>query len=140
MEFKQRFVIGVVAVVGFAYFSAEVKENFNLSDDELNAIVAIQQGAWDKAQADVYNKDVTPDDEPTGPHPDPEKCICEGTGKIVQGDGHVSACPYHGQKEEPSLEEAPQEAEVCGCGCGKQGCNCQSQGPLSYGPFRKFRK
>ena len=38
---------------------------------------------------------IIPDDEPLGPDPDPEKCICKGTGKIVQGDGHVSDCPYH---------------------------------------------
>lgn len=27
--------------------------------------------------------------------PDPAKCICKGTGIIVQGDGHKTPCPYH---------------------------------------------
>lgn len=138
MEIKQRVIIGAVAIAGFAYFSAEVKETFNISDAELQAEVVSQTEKFAQAEKDVYEKEVTPD-EPTGPHPDPDKCICEGTGKIVQGDGHISACPYHGQREEPSLEQS-QESDVCGCGCGKQGCECQNQGPLSDGPFRKFRK
>jgi hypothetical protein len=30
-----------------------------------------------------------------GTNPDPAKCICKGTGIIVQGDGHKTSCPYH---------------------------------------------
>ena len=30
-----------------------------------------------------------------GPDPDPKKCICKGSGIIVQGDGHKTPCPYH---------------------------------------------
>jgi hypothetical protein len=29
--------------------------------------------------------------------PDPKKCICKGTGIIVQGDDHKTVCPYHGK-------------------------------------------
>jgi hypothetical protein len=37
---------------------------------------------------------------------DPAKCVCKGTGKIIQGDGHVTICPYHGniKREEPAPE------------------------------------
>tara|TARA_B100001564_G_scaffold358181_1_gene376164 strand:+ start:13422 stop:13820 length:399 start_codon:yes stop_codon:yes gene_type:complete len=42
--------------------------------------------------------DVKPDDI-VGPHPDPDKCICGGSGVITQGDGHKTACPYHGKKD-----------------------------------------
>ena len=140
MEFKKRLAVGIFAVAGFAYFTAEVQEKFDISEPELQSRVENQERGWDKAEDVVIDTDVKPDDEPKGPHPDPDKCICEGTGKIVQGDGHISACPYHGQREEPSLDERSQETDVCGCGCGKQGCECQNQGPLSYGPFRKFRK
>ena len=39
------------------------------------------------------------------PDPDPEKCICKGTGKIVQGDGHVSPCPYHAKTDsQPTIQ------------------------------------
>lgn len=27
--------------------------------------------------------------------PDPAKCICKGSGVIVQGDDHKTPCPYH---------------------------------------------
>lgn len=32
-----------------------------------------------------------------GTNPDPAKCICNGTGIIVQGDGHKTVCPFHGK-------------------------------------------
>lgn len=47
-----------------------------------------------------------PDDTPLGPHPDPDKCICKGTGKIRQGDGHVTPCPYH-SGQEPVSKDTP---------------------------------
>lgn len=34
-------------------------------------------------------------DEIVGPNPDISKCICKGTGIIVQGDGHKTPCPFH---------------------------------------------
>jgi hypothetical protein len=51
--------------------------------------------AFDKAEKEVLEKNVVPvpDD---GTNPDPSKCICKGTGVIVQGDGHRTACPFHG--------------------------------------------
>ena len=52
--------------------------------------------SFDKAEAEVYKTTPTPD--VVGPDPDPEKCICGGSGVIVQGDGHKTVCPYHGNK------------------------------------------
>lgn len=49
--------------------------------------------AFDKAEKQLL--DVKPDII-VGPHPDPAKCICKGTGLIEQGDKHVTKCPYHG--------------------------------------------
>lgn len=43
----------------------------------------------------VAPKPPKPDD---GTNPDASKCICKGTGIIVQGDGHKTACPYHGSQ------------------------------------------
>ena len=52
--------------------------------------------SFDEAEAEVYKTTPTPD--VVGPDPDPEKCICGGSGVIVQGDGHKTVCPYHGNK------------------------------------------
>ena len=52
--------------------------------------------AFDEAEVKIFNIKPTPD--VVGPDPDPAKCICKGTGVIVQGDGHKTVCPYHGSK------------------------------------------
>lgn len=49
--------------------------------------------AFNEAEEEVIDTD-TPDI--VGPHPDPDKCICGGSGWIEQGDGHKTKCPYHG--------------------------------------------
>jgi len=50
--------------------------------------------AFDGAESEIFEK--KPDI--VGPDPDPKKCICGGSGVIVQGDGHKTVCPYHGKK------------------------------------------
>jgi len=44
-----------------------------------------------------------------GPDKDAAKCVCKGTGKILQGDGHVTDCPFHGKtkRQEPLPETQP---------------------------------
>lgn len=54
------------------------------------------KNAFDEAEIKVFNVKPTPDI--VGPHEDPDKCICKGSGVIVQGDGHKTVCPYHGNK------------------------------------------
>jgi len=49
--------------------------------------------AFDKAEKELLS--IKPDDI-IRPNPDPAKCPCKGTGKIRQGDDHVTECPYHG--------------------------------------------
>ena len=48
------------------------------------------------AEKEIFKDDIVPDivDET---NPDPAKCVCKGTGVIVQGDGHKTVCPYHGK-------------------------------------------
>jgi len=53
--------------------------------------------AFDKAEKEVYIVDPTPDI--LGPDPDASKCVCKGSGVITHGDGHKTACPYHGSKD-----------------------------------------
>lgn len=51
--------------------------------------------SFDKAEAEILSDVPTPDI--VGPDPDPDKCICGGSGWIEQGDGHKTKCPYHGK-------------------------------------------
>ena len=116
MNFKTRLVIGTAAVAVFIYLNISGKNTEKaLTNDELQVIITTVNHAFDEAEQTVFNKE--PDDKPVGPDPDPEKCICKGTGKIVQGDGHVSDCPYH--KKEP----APNKT-TCKCDTSKTYCNC----------------
>jgi hypothetical protein len=55
--------------------------------------------AFDNAEKKILGTKPTPDDEVVGPHPDADKCICGGSGWITHGDGHKTACPYHGSKK-----------------------------------------
>jgi thiol-disulfide isomerase/thioredoxin len=73
----------------------------NKSVDEFLPKVVI---AFDKAEETYLKKeDIKPIDD--GTNPDAAKCICKGTGQIRQGDGHVTACPYHAKRQEPVVDE-----------------------------------
>jgi hypothetical protein len=54
--------------------------------------------AFDKAEKEIFEKkpEPLPDD---GTNSDPTKCICKGTGIIVQGDGHKTPCRFHGKTQ-----------------------------------------
>jgi hypothetical protein len=50
--------------------------------------------AFDDAEVKIFQinpKPIIIDDT----NPDPAKCVCKGTGIIVQGDGHKTPCPFH---------------------------------------------
>tara|TARA_B100000085_G_C18486077_1_gene489293 strand:+ start:754 stop:1137 length:384 start_codon:yes stop_codon:yes gene_type:complete len=49
--------------------------------------------AFDLAESEIL--EIKPVPDVVGPDPDPKKCICKGSGIIVQGDGHKTPCPYH---------------------------------------------
>ena len=52
--------------------------------------------SFDKAEKEIFV--LKPNPKPNviiGPDPDPIKCICKGTGIIVQGDDHKTPCPFH---------------------------------------------
>lgn len=51
--------------------------------------------SFEKAEQKILDKKPSPD--VVGPDPDPDKCICGGSGWIEQGDGHKTKCPYHGE-------------------------------------------
>ena len=51
------------------------------------------KSAFDAAEKQVFRPQPKPVVDDT--NPDPAKCVCKGTGIIVQGDGHNTPCPYH---------------------------------------------
>lgn len=117
MNLQTRIIVGVAVIAGFIFFTNSGKnETSGLTNDDIQSIIVTTEGAFNDAEESILgNSPVPPDVDPQGPDPDPKKCICKGTGKIVQGDGHVSSCPYHGNKD---------VTNKCNCGCNKDGCEC----------------
>ena len=52
--------------------------------------------SFDKAEKEIFIVDIVPKPD-DGTNEDPAKCVCKGTGVIVQGDGHKTVCPFHGK-------------------------------------------
>ena len=121
MQFRDRLIVGVVIIA--AFFGFKIYQNYSrkdLTNTDVESIMTTAEQSFIKAEAVVFKGGpVDPDDTPIGPNPDPDKCICKGTGKIVQGDGHVTDCPYH--KKEPT-----QSKVKCKCDTSKTYCNCIS--------------
>jgi hypothetical protein len=80
--------------------------------------------AFDMAEKEVYNVVPSPNNEPV-PDPDPKKCACKGTGKIVQGDGHVTPCPYHSSSAAPSATVEVKNITNFTCKCETR-CACKT--------------
>ena len=77
------------------------------------------------------NWDSVPDDEQVdGPHEDPDKCVCKGTGKITHGDGHQTPCPYHGDgaDDDDGSDDKPTPDRTVSCECNTSTtyCNCKA--------------
>ena len=98
MTTQQKAVIGAILIFGFIFFQREPKES--LTSTDIQPIIERTEEAFSESEASVLKVVPDEDEDVLGPDPDPEKCICKGTGKIVQGDGHVSDCPYHSKKSE----------------------------------------
>ncbi len=119
MNFQTKLIIGVLAVASVIFFQVRQQNvKYSLSKNEINAIIVQATQAFDKAETDVLGvkPNPTPDpDKPKAPDPDPSKCICGGTGEIVQGDGHITQCPYHGSKDqavESNIQYFEPEAKI----------------------------
>ena len=121
MQLKDRIIVGVVIIA--AFFGFKIYQNYlrkDLTNVDVESIMTTAEQSFIKAEAAVFKSvPVDPDDTPIGPNPDPDKCICKGTGKIVQGDGHVSDCPYH-------KKGSTQSKTKCKCDTSKTYCNCVS--------------
>ena len=108
-------IISVLATLSFAVRSnvidGGVPSSFSepqcgCSTEEITDMYADYINKWkqqvsssfDKAEEEVFKTKPKPD--VVGPDPDPKKCICGGSGWIIQGDGHKTPCPYHGSKSQ----------------------------------------
>jgi hypothetical protein len=77
-------------------FGCNTEDITNMYADYVEKWKQEVKNSFDEAEVKVYN--ITPTPDIVGPHEDPKKCICKGTGVIKQGDGHTTPCPFHGNK------------------------------------------
>jgi len=113
---SSRAVIAGITIICFALFMGDFgfSSKYSLTNDDINTIINNTTQAFTQAEGDVFGlSPVIPDDGPLVPDPDPTKCICGGTGKIIHGDGHETDCPYH-------AKTAANNSESCAC----MSCSC----------------
>ena len=126
------FLIAASSTFAYAISDKDIVQIYASMVDQWKAQIS---ASFDLAEKEVYNIDVP--EPPSGPDEDPAKCICKGTGQIVQGDGHVSPCPFHSKQEPEEVEETAEEVEfpplvkikksTCQCEtrCACDDCQCQ---------------
>jgi hypothetical protein len=94
-------LFGLILLVGCSNQSLSCFKNEDVTN-MYSSYVEEWQGqakkAFDEAEPQVFKVAPKPDD---GTNPDASKCICKGTGIIVQGDGHKTQCPYHSGQISP---------------------------------------
>ena len=127
LNFKTRLTIGICVIAGMFYLQIpSEKSKNNLTNEDLGGIISTVEESFDKAEEKILgSKPDIPDDKPLVPHPDPEKCICKGTGKIVQGDGHVTPCPYHSEDEAKHRCKCDTSKTYCNCEAAYGACQCE---------------
>lgn len=84
----------LIILVLFVGCVKETKVDYNTTVRDFKPIV---MKAFDEADK-LMELDIDIIDD--GQDPDASKCICKGTGRIVQGDGHVTECRYHKKSTE----------------------------------------
>jgi len=95
---SSRSFIAGIACISLALLFSVKNESYSrnsLTNVEVDTIINQIDEAFDLAEENILKIKPTPDDEPNGPDPDVNKCICKGTGIITHGDGHTTDCPYH---------------------------------------------
>lgn len=78
----------------YAIYEDDIAELYASLVDQWKAQISV---AFDTAEKEIFNID--PPVVPVGPNEDPAKCVCKGTGTIVQGDGHTTPCPFHSKSD-----------------------------------------
>jgi hypothetical protein len=124
MSIKNRAILGVVAVSAFIYIQiSEKKSESRLTNDEIQSIISEVEQSFKDAEKEILSKPDDPD-TPLVPDPDPKKCVCKGTGEIIQGDGHVTPCPYHAEPDKPDKPDKPDEPQNLKCQCDTASTYC----------------
>lgn len=106
---------------------------FNIGGEDVSAFEydSLRNEGYVAHIVNESNWDSVPDDEQVdGPHEDPAKCVCKGTGKITHGDGHQTECPYHGDGNDDADDRddkpQPDRTSSCECNTSTTYCNCKA--------------
>lgn len=108
MKYKY-YLIGIIC--SLTIFGCEQHYNFNKEDITNMYSSYVEEWineaniSFDKAEKDILQKPA-PNPVIVGPDPDPIKCICKGTGIIVQGDKHTTPCPFHSEQTQGTQKDA----------------------------------
>lgn len=96
-------IILLILTLALAGCDSAIKQNYsnNYSKIDVNEWTSKVNQSFDRAEKEVFKNPNPPPKPDDGTNPDPAKCICGGTGIIVQGDGHKTACPYHAKQKQP---------------------------------------
>lgn len=78
-------------------YNIHTKDITNMYVDYIEEWKIACKRAFEEAAKEVYAKE--PNEDVVGPHEDPAKCACKGTGVIVHGDDHKTPCPFHGKSQ-----------------------------------------
>lgn len=105
-RFLELCFISLISVIGTLHFvnnppsviDGGTPLSFSSEPSEVELWKQEVRESFDESEKEVFGVKPTPDI--VGPHPDPDKCICKGSGVIVHGDGHKTVCPYHGKKDD----------------------------------------
>ena len=111
------------AFLGFTFYEPEIKETYQKFSAPAEAEVLFEGTSKEDLKSEIdrinlildkYEKALVEVKPVTPPK---EECKCGGTGKIVQGDGHVTpcTCPAPCTCKKPSAEQAVKE-----CNCNKE--------------------
>jgi hypothetical protein len=111
---------GLIAAMVFYQIKSQLPKS-GVSNDEINAKIVNTKDAFDKAESSILGVNPTPEpDTPLSPDPDPEKCICQGTGQYERpdapGSGKMVECPFHGSSQlapvEPNIQYFEPKAKI----------------------------
>jgi thioredoxin 1 len=92
-------IIAIIFLMGIFGCVEEQRLDYNTNVKNFQPIVV---EAFNEADKIMEEKEEEISD---GQHPDADKCICKGTGRIVHGDGHSTDCKYHKATKQDNLEE-----------------------------------
>lgn len=89
------FIAVLLPLILSCIINTKKDDNFGADNNKQDLLISRAEEAFNLAESEIFKIDIVPDIKPLRPDPDPEKCVCNGTGNIVHGDGHITKCPFH---------------------------------------------